>query len=59
VTAVLGVLRSTFQLNNDELLQVVEYDPTVLCCSPGGLADSSSKFKEAASRHKPWAAEYK
>ncbi|KAF6242095.1 hypothetical protein COO60DRAFT_1606660 [Scenedesmus sp. NREL 46B-D3] len=59
VAAVLGVLRSTFKLSNDELLQVVEYDPTVLCCSPGGLADSSNKFKEAASRHKAWSAEYR
>ncbi|WIA08420.1 hypothetical protein OEZ85_007858 [Tetradesmus obliquus] len=59
VSAVLGSLRSTFQLSSDELLQVVEYDPTVLCWSPGSLADSSSKFKEAAGRHKAWAAEYK
>ena len=59
VSAVLGSLRSTFQLSSDELLQVVEYDPTVLCCSPGALADSSSKFREAAGRHKAWAAEYK
>ncbi|WIA28480.1 hypothetical protein OEZ86_011024 [Tetradesmus obliquus] len=59
VSAVLGALRSTFQLSSDELLQVVEYDPTVLCWSPGALADSSSKFREAAGRHKAWAAEYK
>eukprot|EP00879_Flechtneria_rotunda_P032994 GHRR01036504.1.p1 GENE.GHRR01036504.1~~GHRR01036504.1.p1 ORF type:complete len:140 (+),score=52.13 GHRR01036504.1:473-892(+) len=59
VRAVLDVLRATFRLSSEELLQVVEFDPSLLACSPGELTNGMNKFKQLASSHRPWAMEYK
>jgi hypothetical protein len=56
---VLDVLRSTYRLRADALLQVVQFDPSVLLLSPGQLAEETKRFKLLANSHPAWQAEYK
>jgi hypothetical protein len=59
VLAVLDVLRSTYRLRPDALLQVVQFDPSVLLLSPGQLAEETKQFRLLANSHPAWQAEYK
>jgi hypothetical protein len=59
VGSVLGVLRSAFKLGPEGLLQVVEYDPSLLLSHPGQLSASVSRFQAAAARVREWDAEYR
>lgn len=41
------------------LLQVVQFDPSVLLLSPGQLAEETQQFKLLACSHPVWQAEFK
>jgi hypothetical protein len=39
--------------------QVVQFDPSILCFSPGDLAQSTRQFKRLAGSCKPWVDEFR